>query len=62
MEPAAPIRPFEDLPPLPDDLKDAFEALKIGIVSHKVSKWQEVSADDVRAHLDALKALTATEQ
>jgi hypothetical protein len=61
-EPSAPVRPFEDLPPLPDDLNDAFEALKIAIVSHKLSKWQEVSRDDVLAHLDAVKVLAATEQ
>ena len=61
-EPTAPVRPFEDLPPLPDDLNEAFEALKIAIVSHKLSEWQEVSADDVRAHLDAVKVLTTTEQ
>jgi hypothetical protein len=61
-EPAAPVRPFEDLPPLPEDLNDAFEALKIAILSHKLSEWQEVSRDEVLAHLDALKVLTTTEQ
>ena len=63
-EPTAPVRPFEDLPPLPEDLDDAFEALKIAILSHKISKWEEVSSDDVLAHLDAMKVLTmtATEQ
>ena len=61
-EPAAPVRPFENLSPLPDDLNDAFEALKIAIVSHKLSEWQEVSADEVLAHLDAVKVLTTTEQ
>ena len=61
-EPTAPVRPFEDLPPLPDDLNDAFEAFKIAIISHKLSKWQDVSRDDVLAHLDALKLLTTTEQ
>ena len=61
-EAAAPVRPFEDLPRLPDDLNDAFEALKIAIVSHKLSEWQEVSSDDVLAALDAMKVLTTTEQ
>ncbi len=61
-EPTAPVRPFEDLTQLPDDLKDAFEALKIAIVSHKFTKWQEASLDDVLAHLDALKVLAGTEQ
>jgi len=60
-EPAAPVRPFENLSPLPDDLNDAFEALKIAIVSHKLSEWQEVSRDNVLAHLDAVKVLTTTE-
>ena len=61
-EPTAPVRPFEDLPPLPDDLNEAFEALKIAIVSHKLSEWQDVSRDEVLAHLDGLKVLTSTEQ
>lgn len=61
-KPIAPVRPFEDLPPLPDDLNEAFESLKIAIVSHKLTEWQEVSADDVLAALDAMKVLTTTEQ
>ena len=61
-EPAAPVRPFEDLPPLPDDLNNAFEDLKIAIAGHRISEWQEVSADDVLAHLDAMKVLTMAAQ
>ena len=52
-----PVRPFEDLPPLPDDLSEAFEAFKLAILHHKLSKWQEISRDDVLATLDALKQL-----
>jgi len=56
--PAAPKhRPFESLKELPDDLADAFEAMKLAILAHKLSNWEDVSRDDVLASLDALKAL-----
>lgn len=50
-------RPFESLSELPDDLADAFEAMKLAILAHKLSNWEDVSRDDVLASLDALKAL-----
>ncbi|QDU54300.1 hypothetical protein [Aeoliella mucimassa] len=50
-------RPFESLGDLPDDLADAFEAMKLAILSHKMTEWEDVSCDDVLASLDALKAL-----
>lgn len=46
---------------LPSDLADAFELLKIAILSHKYTKWDEVSADDVLAYLSAMKALILSE-
>ncbi len=52
-----PVRPFEDLPPLPDDLADALESFKVAILHHKLSDWESVSRDDVLASLDALCAL-----
>ena len=52
-----PVRPFADLPELPDDLADAFEQYKLAIISHRLSAWSEVSQDDVLASLDALRAL-----
>jgi hypothetical protein len=54
---AEPVRPFENLPPLPDDLAEAVEALKLAIVRHKLSGWREVRCDDVLAVLGALKQL-----
>jgi hypothetical protein len=51
------IRPFENLAALPDDLADAYEALKLAILRHKGDHWQQVSRDDVLASLDALKLL-----
>ena len=54
---AEPVRPFEDLPPLPDDLNEAFEAFKLAILHHKLSGWQEIPVQDVLATLDALKQL-----
>ena len=54
---AAPVRPFENLPPLPPDLADALESFKLAILHHKLAGWQEVSRDDVVASLDALRHL-----
>ena len=51
-------RPFEKLGDLPDDLADAFEAMKLAILAHKLTNWEEVSRDDVLASLEALKELT----
>lgn len=56
-QPAEPVRPFENLPPLPEDLAEAFEAFKLAIVNHRVSGWQETSCQTVLDALDALKQL-----
>ncbi len=52
-------RPFENLPPLPQDLADAFENFKLAILNHKLSGWQDVPVEAVLAALDALKELTS---
>lgn len=54
---AAPVRPFENLPRLPDDLQEAFECFKLAILAHKLTNWQEISRDNVLATLDSLKQL-----
>jgi hypothetical protein len=51
------VSPFESLPPLPADLADAFEQLKLAVLRHKLAQWQDVPADHVLAALDALKVL-----
>ena len=55
--PAASVRPFENLPALPDDLKEAFELFKLAILSHKISGWTEISAEQVVSVLESLKRL-----
>ena len=55
--PSSPIRPFENLPALPDDLKEAFELFKLAILSHKISGWTEISAEQVLCVLESLKRL-----
>jgi len=56
--PSAPLlRPFESLPPLPADLKEAFELMKLAILSHKVCGWAEIARDDVLSVLESLKQL-----
>lgn len=56
--PSAPLlRPFESLPPLPSDLNEAFELMKLAILGHKVSGWQEIARDDVLSVLESLRQL-----
>jgi hypothetical protein len=55
--PSSPIRPFENLPALPDDLKEAFELFKLAILSHKISGWTEIGQEQVLAVLESLKRL-----
>jgi hypothetical protein len=56
--PAAPLlRPFESLPPLPADLSEAFELMKLSILGHKVSGWREIARDDVLSVLESLRQL-----
>ena len=51
------VRPFADLKDLPENLADAFEAFKLAILHHKMTKWEEISREDVLASLEALKQL-----
>ncbi len=54
---SSPVRPFENLPQLPDDIREAVESFKLAILAHKMTGWDEVSCDDVMAALSALKQL-----
>jgi hypothetical protein len=56
-EPAAPVRPFESLPPLPNDLNEAFELFKLAILAHKVTDWAEFSREDTLAVVESLRQL-----
>lgn len=51
------VRPFANLAELPDDLADAFEALKLAILRHKAEGWRQISLDDVLGALESLKEL-----
>lgn len=53
----APVRPFENLPALPDDVADAFEQFKLIILRHKAERWSEIGRDDLLACLESLKQL-----
>jgi hypothetical protein len=55
--PAAPVRPFANLPELPDDLAEAFESFKLAILHHKLAGWRDVARDAVLQSLDALRQL-----
>ncbi|MGC4002656.1 MAG: hypothetical protein QM811_05770 [Pirellulales bacterium] len=51
--PINPLRPFAELPALPLDLNEAFEELKLAILRHKVTNWQEVGPSAIQDHLNA---------
>jgi hypothetical protein len=56
-EPLDLVRPFANLPTLPDDLADALEQFKLAILHHKTDGWREISAVDVIRTIEALKVL-----
>ena len=45
---AAPVQPFAGLPELPDDLSDAIESLKLAVLRHKTSGWEDTDADTIQ--------------
>lgn len=55
-EPMA-VRPFADLPELPSDLAEAFEAFKLVILRHKVAGWSEISQAEMLTVVDSLREL-----
>ncbi len=52
-----PVRPFEELGELPEDVADAFEQMKLAILRHKADGWTEITRDEMLAALDSLKEL-----
>lgn len=59
--PSAPRRTLADLPQLPTDLSEAFEAFKVAILNHRLAGWQDANQDDVLATVDALRELVLAE-
>jgi hypothetical protein len=49
--------PFAHLAEMPDDMGEAYEALKLSIIRHKFANWQQISRDDVLMAIDALREL-----
>lgn len=56
-EDATPVQPFRDLADLPEDLAEAFDMFKLGILRHKSAQWEHVKLEAVLSNLDALKQL-----
>ena len=54
------VRPFDQLPELPENVADAFEAFKLAILHHKADKWEKISPENLVASLEALKTLVLT--
>ena len=58
MAPSEPaLRPFANLPDLPEDLTAAVESFQLAILRQKTAEWAEVSCEDVLLCLNALKTL-----
>ena len=53
----APVRPFENLAELPDDVAAAFEGYKLAIINHRMAGWKDISQNDLVASLESLKQL-----
>ncbi len=49
--------PFAHVAEMPDDMGEAYEALKLSIIRHKFANWQQISRDDALAAIDALRQL-----
>jgi len=47
---------------LPDDLSDAFEQLKVAILSHKLSGWKEVDQQHVLTCLDLMRTVVPAKE
>jgi hypothetical protein len=52
-----PVRPFQAIGSLPDDVVEAFEGYKLAILRHKREGWREISLEEMLATLDSLKEL-----
>jgi len=60
--PAEACAQMKQIKDLPEDLKEAFEQLKIVILSHKVSGWREVDPQRILTFLNAMKVVVITEE
>ena len=54
------VRPFDQLPELPENIAQAFEMFKLAILHHKGSQWKDISPENLLASLEALKTLVLT--
>ena len=56
-QPQVSIQPFAGLPELPDDLSDAIESLKLAVLRHKTSGWEQTDVETIQQYLDAVGVL-----
>jgi len=52
-----PSRPFEHVGPLPPDLDEAVESLKLAILNHKIDNWREITREQMLGVIEALRQL-----
>ncbi|MBQ9874211.1 MAG: hypothetical protein IJM30_07085 [Thermoguttaceae bacterium] len=56
------LEAISKLDPLPDDLADAFETLKVAILSHKLAGWDDVQPVQIAAYFSEFKRLLVSEE
>jgi hypothetical protein len=56
-EPSTTVQPFAGLPELPDDVSEAIELLKLAVLRHKTSGWEETDVATIQKYLDAVSVL-----
>jgi hypothetical protein len=57
----APVAPFAELPPLPEDVAEVVEQFKLCIVRHRADGWQAVGPEAMLQALEGLRQLVLAE-
>ncbi|EAQ82664.1 hypothetical protein [Blastopirellula marina] len=53
------IKPFTEIGQLPEDVLDAFDAMKLAIIRHKAAGWSEIKLEEMISCIESLKVLAS---
>ncbi|MCC9607438.1 hypothetical protein LOC68_12770 [Blastopirellula sp. JC732] len=51
------VKPFSEIGKLPEDVLDAFDAMKLAIIRHKAMGWTEIKLEEMISCIESLKVL-----
>ncbi|PQO35197.1 hypothetical protein [Blastopirellula marina] len=51
------VKPFSEIGKLPEDVLDAFDAMKLAIIRHKSMGWSEIKLEEMISCIESLKVL-----